>query len=108
MELFDFSGYILASIAYFIFILLLLAAHNKTLSGRLVLLASFATFATFSLGALQLQQHFSLQLIFAFETLKILCWSLLVLSTRENIASFRMLFSKKPTKQYLIIWLTLS
>ena len=44
MEVIGTSGYFLAACAYAVFILLLLAARNKTLAGGLVLLAAFLIF----------------------------------------------------------------
>lgn len=105
LELLGLLGYIIASFAFFVFILLLLAARNNTLSGRLVLMGSLATLASFGFGALQLQQHFSLKIVFVFETVKILLWSLLVLTTRERLFSFKELFHNKNTKQFMLIWL---
>jgi len=108
MELLGLSGYIFASFAYFIFVLLLFAARNRTLLGRLVLLGSLTSLASFTLGAFQLEQHFSLKNIFIFENFKLLFWSLLILTTRESVTSFKEFFVNKAVKQYLIIWTFLS
>ena len=108
MELLGLSGYILASFAYFIFVLLLFAARNRTLLGRLVLLGSLASLVSFTLGAFQLTQHFSLTNILIFENFKLLFWSLLILTTRESVPSFKAFFVNKVVKQYLIIWVLLS
>ena len=89
MEMLGLSGYILASFAYFVFVLLLLAARNSTLSGRLILLGSIITLISFVVGAFQLEHHFSLKTIFIFENIKLAFWALLILTTRENTLSFK-------------------
>jgi len=108
LELFGLSGYILASFAYFVFVLLLFAARNRTLLGRLVLLGSLTSLASFTLGSFQLEQHFSLRNVFIFENIKLLFWSLLILTTREGVTSFKEFFINRAVKQYLIIWTVLS
>lgn len=108
LELLGLSGYILASFAYFIFVLLLFAARNHTLLGRLVLLGSLSSLASFTLASFQLEQHFSLRNVFIFEDFKLLFWSLLILTTRESVTSFKEFFVNRAVKQYLIIWTLLS
>ncbi len=108
LELLGFLGYVAASFAYFIFILLLLAARNKTLAGRLVLLASLCTLLSFAGGSLQFKYHFSLQVIFGFETLKLALWSLLILSTKEKVFSLSQAIKQPAIQQYLLVWGALS
>lgn len=108
MELLGFLGYIAASFAYFIFILLLLAARNKTLAGRLVLFASLFSLLSFIGGALQLQYHFSLLFVLAFELLKIAFWSLLILTTKEKVFSLQQAIKQPAIRQYLLSWAVIS
>lgn len=108
MELLGLSGYIIASFAFFIFILLLFAARNQTLAGQLVLAASIASLAAFTTGALQFNYHFSLKIIFAFENLKLFFWSALILTTREGVSTLKGFIVNKATKQYMLAWLLLS
>ncbi len=108
MELLGFLGYIAASFTYFIFILLLLAARNKTLAGRLVLFASLLSLCSFIGGALQLQYHFSLLFVLVFELLKIAFWSLLILTTKEKVFSLRQAIKQPAIRQYLLVWAVIS
>lgn len=108
MELLSVVGYIVASLSYFIFILLLLAARNNSFAGKLVLAGSVVTMLSFTMGALQLEHQFSLSVVLLFETLKIPCWALLLLATRENIQTLKELITNPKTKEYLLIWFGLS
>jgi putative PEP-CTERM system histidine kinase len=98
------TGYIFASLAYFVFILLLLAARNRTTSGLLVLLGSCAMLLALIAGALQLERQYSLRIVFIFENLKLLFWPLLVVATRDNIQSFHQLITSSRAKNYIAIW----
>jgi len=102
------SGYLLASCAYLVFILLLLAARNKTLPGRLVLVGSLLVFASSVVSALQIDQGFSLQTVLLVENFKLAIWSLLVLCTQTNVHSIRSAFRQLKIKKYLFTWLALS
>ncbi|ALO36476.1 histidine kinase [Colwellia sp. MT41] len=108
MEVIGSSGYFLAACAYAVFILLLLAARNKTLAGALVLLAAILVFASSLSAALQTKQGFSLLIVLAIETLKLAAWSLLIICTQANITSVKAFVSHPKIKQYLQIWAGLS
>ncbi len=108
MEMIGSSGYLLSACAYLLFILLLLAARNQTLTGRLVLLASFLVFSSSIAAALQPKQGFSLMIILLFETFKLATWSVLILCTQNNISSLKGLFSEPKIQKYLLTWLALS
>ena len=108
METIGLLGYLLAGIAYLVFILLLLAARNKTLPGRLVLAGSVFVFASSVVAALQIEQGFSLHIVFLLENFKLIIWSLLILCTQVNVHSIRSAFRQSKVKKYLFIWLGLS
>ncbi len=108
MEVIGTSGYFLAACTYAVFILLLLAARNKTLAGSLVLLAAFLVSASSIGAALQPKQGFSLLIVLGIETFKIAVWSLLILCTQANITSVKAFVSHPKIKQYLQIWAGLS
>mgnify|MGYP000499697300 CR=1 FL=1 len=108
MALIGISGYLLAGCAYLVFILLLLAARNNTLSGRLVLLGSVFVLASSVAAAIQIEQGFSLHTVLLIDTFKLAIWSLLVLCTQANIHSLRAAFRQPKIKQYLLTWLVLS
>lgn len=108
MELIGISGYVLAAIAYIVFLLLLFAARNKTLTGRIVLLSSGFVIASSLTSALQIEQGFSLKYIFVFETFKLAFWSLLIICTQTNVNSISTFFTQPKIIQYIKIWLGLS
>ena len=108
MALIGISGYLLAGCAYLVFILLLLAARNNTLSGRLVLLGSVFLLASSVASAIQIDQGFSLHTVLLIETFKLAIWSLLVLCTQTNVHTLRAAFRQPKIKKYLLTWLLLS
>ncbi len=108
MEVIGTSGYFLASCAYAVFILLLLAARNKTLAGSLVLLAAFLVFSSSLAAALQPKKEFSLLIVMAIETFKLAVWSILILCTQANITTVKELISHPKVKKYLQIFSGLS
>jgi putative PEP-CTERM system histidine kinase len=108
MEVIGTSGYFLAACAYAVFILILLAARNKTLAGSFLLLAAFLVSASSLSAALQPKQGFSLLIVLGIETFKIAVWSLLILCTQANITSVKAFISNPKIKQYLQIWAGLS
>ena len=108
MEILGLAGYTFASIAYLIFILLLFAARNKTLPGRLVLVGSILVLASSVVAALQIDQNFSLQTVFLIENFKLVVWSVLILCTQTNVHSIRTAFRQPKIKTYLFTWLALS
>lgn len=105
MALIGLLGYVFSSFAFLIFILLLLAARNKTLAGRLVLSASLVSFCACVVGAIQLEHELSLRIVLAFEYLKLLLWPMLLISTRDSLTSFRTLIKHKNFQQYALAWL---
>ena len=108
MEVVGMWGYLLSACAYLVFILLLLAARNKTLSGRLILLASFIVFLSSISAAFQSQVKFSLLTVLLLETAKLAMWSVLILCTQHHINSLKQLFFEVKVQQYLLIWFLLS
>ena len=108
MTLIGVSGYLLASCAYFVFILLLLAARNKTLPGRLIFVGSVLTLISSLFATLQIHQGFSLQTVLLLENLKIMVWSILILCTQNNVHSIRLAFQQSKIKKYLFISILLS
>lgn len=108
MALAGISGYLLATCAYLVFILLLLAARNNTLSGRLVLIGSVLILASSVTAALQIDQTFSLQWVLLIETFKLAIWSLLILSTQANVSSIKSAIKQPQIRKYLLTWLLLS
>ncbi len=108
MEVIGTSGYFLAACAYAVFILLLLAARNKTLAGSLVLVAALLVSASSLTAALQPKQGFSLLIVLGIETFKVAVWSLLIICTQANVTSAKAFISHPKVKQYLQVWAALS
>jgi putative PEP-CTERM system histidine kinase len=104
MEVIGTSGYILSTCAFLVFILLLLAAGNKTLPGRLILLTSILTFSSSLVSAFHSIESYSLIIVLAIETLKLASWSILIVSTQENIQTVKTLFKNKKIIHYLQVW----
>lgn len=105
MALLGLLGYIVSSFAFLIFILLLLAARNSTLAGRLVLSASVITMLANGVAAFQLDQHFSLKFVLLIENLKLIIWPMLLISTRDGISSFRKLISHSHFIRFMLSWI---
>lgn len=101
-------GYLLAACAYLVFILLLFAARNNTLSGRLVLIGSSLVLASSITATLQIDQAFELQWVLLIETFKLAVWSLLILSTQANVSSIKAALKQAHIKRYLLIWFLMS
>jgi putative PEP-CTERM system histidine kinase len=108
LETIGISGYLLATCAYLVFILLLIAARNNTLPGKLVLIGSVLILASSITAALQIYQAFSLQWVLLIETFKLAIWSLLILSTQSNVNSIKAALGQPQIKKYLLTWLLLS
>ncbi|MCJ8321075.1 MAG: PEP-CTERM system histidine kinase PrsK [Colwellia sp.] len=108
MEWVGISGYMLSACAYLVFILLLLAARNKTLSGRLVLFSSIFVFTSSIVSIMQIDRGLSLQVVLALETIKLALWSLLILATQNNLQVLSQLLKHPKIKKYFITWLVLS
>lgn len=104
MEFIGLIGYGLASFAYLVFILLLLAARNNTLAGRLMLVASIFTFTSLLLGALQQLNGFERYYVLIAETLVFPAWALLLITTRENITTWASLYRHKKIFDFMGIW----
>jgi len=108
LELFGFASYIIATFSFIIFGLLLLAANNNTLAGRLILMSVFFTMLSFAVASFQLQEHFSLKFVLFFETLKHLFWLLLIISSRENVSSYRDLLINPKCRTSIYLGLSIS
>lgn len=104
MSLVGLIGYIVSSFAFFIFILLLLAAKNNTLAGRLVLIASVITMVANSLAAFQLEYLFSLRIVLIFESIKLILWPMLLISNRDSINTLSAILRHKHFIKYLFIF----
>jgi putative PEP-CTERM system histidine kinase len=107
MELAGLIGYGVASIAYLVFILLLLAARNSTITGRLVLFSTILSFFALASALLQIDKHFSLRYVLLFESIKLVSWSLLLIGTRDKAKSIKQLVSNEKAQQFILSWFSL-
>ena len=98
-----FIGYLLATVAFVIFVLLLIAARNTTLKGHLLLVASLASLVASGLSLFQIEQTFSLRPVLMFEVFKVALWSVLILATRDNDQSSIAVIKNRSIQQYLLI-----
>lgn len=105
MEIVGISGYILATVAYFIFVLLLIAAKNTTFSGRIIFFSALFMFSGALIAVAQTYYVFSLKYVLIFENVKLFLWLLLVSSTQYNFKSLRDVVNHKISlKQVLIVF----
>jgi len=103
LTLFGLSSYIIAAFAYFVFMLLLFAARNRTLSGALILMACIATLSSLALSAFHTYGYISIKAVFLFEDIKLICWSLLIFATRHHLKSRQQLWQHKLFKQHVLL-----
>jgi len=98
-------GYSFASVAYAVFALLILAAHNKSSLAKWILLTSFVAGTVNVFSALQLTMAFSLQWIMLLDAIKIAFFSVLILSFNTEQGSIKSTLANKTIQKYLFLWL---
>lgn len=101
-------GYSFASIAYVIFSLLILAAHNKTSIAKWLLFSSFMAVGANAVAALQISIGFSLQWAMLADVVKIAVFSILILSFNIERGSIIEILKHKIVVKYLLFWFTSS
>jgi len=97
-------GYSFASIAYVIFSLLILAAHNKTSIAKWLLFSSFVAVGANAVAALQISLGFSLQWSMLADATKIAVFSILILSFNIEKGSILEILKNKIIVKYLLFW----
>ena len=107
MDFFGTIGYSLASVAYALFSLLIIAARNNTLLARWVLLCTLVTCGSSVVASLQIKLGFSLQWAMLADCLKISCWSLLIILFNTEDRTIKALSKNYYVRQYLSVWLLL-
>lgn len=100
-------GYAGASIAYAIFAIMLFAARNKTPVARWLLICAFVMVFANGFAAAQMEFSFTLQWVMALDSLKIACWSILILSFNSEHKTIAKLLKDVYIKRYLSTWLAL-
>ncbi len=100
-------GFSLASVAYALFSLLIIAARNNSLLARWVLLCTLVTCGSSVVASLQIKLGFSLQWAMLADCFKIACWSLLIILFNTEDRTIKALSKNYYVRQYLNVWLLL-
>ena len=98
-------GYSFASVAYVIFSLLVLAAHNQSSIAKWILFSALMTGVANIIAALQISIGFSLQWAMLADAIKIAAFSVLILSFNIEKTSVQGLLKNKAVSKYLLFWL---
>ncbi|MFT5756223.1 MAG: putative PEP-CTERM system histidine kinase [Alteromonadaceae bacterium] len=104
MDSIGLTGFVLASVAYIVFALLIFAARNSSTLARWVLISAFVTALANGAAALQIEMGYSLQWVMVADGFKIACWSIWVLLCNAKHRSFKALLNNHYIKQYLAVW----
>ena len=97
-------GYSFASIAYVIFSLLILAAHNQSGIARWLLFSSLIAGGANIAAALQIYIGFSLQWTMLADVIKIATFSVLILSFNIEKGSIQEILKNRIIVKYLLFW----
>ena len=97
-------GYSFASIAYILFSLLILAAHNQSSIAKLVLFSALMAAVANIIGALQISIGFSLQWAMLADASKIAAFSVLILSFNIEQSNIKDILKNKTVGKYLLFW----
>lgn len=97
-------GYSFASIAYVIFSLLILAAHNQSGIARWLLFSSLIAGGTNIAAALQIYIGFSVQWAMLADVIKIAIFSVLILSFNIEKGSIQEILKNRIIVKYLLFW----
>lgn len=103
MEIIGLAGFATASFAYFLFILLILAARPESFAGKLVFLSGGFTLFTSLLAGWQIYQSSTLKIVLVFENLKYLMFMTLILSTHLNVFSLKQAIKNQYLIKYLVL-----
>jgi putative PEP-CTERM system histidine kinase len=98
-------GYSFAAIAYTLFSLLILAAHNQSSLAKWLLVSSIIAVAANAIAALQITVGFSLQWVMLVDALKISTFSVLVLSFNNEKGTIVKVLKSRDVIKYLLLWL---
>ncbi|WP_371375694.1 hypothetical protein [Thalassotalea aquiviva] len=101
MEQIGLVGYVLATLAYGVFFLLLFVTKQKTMISHLLLLAIVAGIAASVTTALQLFLSFSLLVAFFVEAVKLALFTIFILSIRYTPQNSKQLISHPTVIKYL-------
>lgn len=97
-------GYSFASIAYIIFSLLILAAHNKSSIAKWLLFSALMAATANIIGALQVSLGFSLQWAMLADAIKIAAFSVFILSFNIEKGNVKDVLHNETVRIYLLFW----
>ena len=97
-------GYSFASIAYVIFALLIVAAHNQSSIAKWVLFSALMAGLANAVGALQITLGFSLQWAMLSDVIKIAAFSVLILSFNIEKGRAQEILKNRTVSKYLLFW----
>lgn len=98
-------GYSFASIAYVIFSLLIIAAHNQSSIAKWLLFSAIMAGMANTVAALQITIGFSLQWAMLADAIKIAAFSVLILSFNVEKGNIAGIIKNKAVSKYLLFWL---
>ena len=101
-------GYSFASVAYAVFALLILAAHNQSSLAKWILLTAIIAGAVNVFSVLQLTMGYSLQWVMLLDAIKIAFFSVLILSFNTEQGSLKAILTDKTIQKYLLFWLVVT
>ena len=107
MDFIGLIGFSLASAAYTLFALLIIAARNSSLLARWVLICTLVMLSSNVIAALQIKLGFNLQWAMLADGFKIGCWSLLIILFNTEHRNFKALVGNYYVRQYIGVWLLL-
>ncbi|MBU2924955.1 PEP-CTERM system histidine kinase PrsK [Colwellia sp. C2M11] len=97
-------GYSFASIAYVLFSLLILAAHNKSSIAKWLLFSALMAATANIIGALQVSLGFSLQWAMLADAIKIAAFSVFILSFNIEKGNVKDVLHNETVRKYLLFW----
>jgi len=97
-------GYSFASIAYIIFSLLILAAHNQSSIAKWVLFSALTAGLANIIAALQITIGFSLQWAMLADAIKLAAFSILIFSFNIEKGGFFTILNNRAVCKYLLFW----
>ena len=107
MDFIGLLGFSLAVVVYVLLALLIIAARNRSLVAKAVLLCTLVTLSSNLVAALQIKLGYNLQWAMLADGFKIACWSLLIILFNTEHRDFKTLVSNYTIRQYLGVWLML-
>lgn len=104
MDVVGIWGYSFASIAFILFSLLIIAAHNQSSIAKWVLISALMAGTANVIGALQISLGFSLLWAMLVDAIKIAAFSIFILSFNIEKGKVKGLLENKHVRKYILLW----